>query len=63
MYNAIPFSRFENEEYIHRVLLVFYDSEEYVYTVWIQGHPTMESFQMRPKCLKCVILCLESLFS
>ena len=28
-----------------------------------QGHPTMESFQMRPKCLKCVILCLESLFS
>ena len=28
-----------------------------------QGHPTMESFQMRPKCLKCIILCLESLFS
>ena len=28
-----------------------------------QGHPTMESFQMHPKCLKCIILCLESLFS
>ena len=28
-----------------------------------QGHPTMKSFQMRPKCLKCIILCLESLFS
>ena len=28
-----------------------------------QGHPTMESFQMRPKCLKYIILCLESLFS
>ena len=29
----------------------------------IQGHLTMESFQMRPKCLKSSILCLESLFS
>lgn len=28
-----------------------------------QGHPRMESFQMRPKHLKCIILCLESLFS
>ena len=28
-----------------------------------QGNLTMESFQMRPKCLKSIILCLESLFS
>ena len=32
-------------------------------TGMLQGHPSMESFQMRPKCLKCVILFLESLFS